>query len=120
MQFPCFSRKQQQVLGVCCLLYGLWLVGVAAIDTRTTVESHQLSQPDPPDLTFYLDPPIDVNASTSEELQLLPSIGPVMAQRIIAYREHYGPFTSLDALNNVKGIGPKTIQKFRYYLSFPK
>ena len=120
MQFPCFSRKQQQVLGVCCLLYGLWLVAVAPLDKHITVESYQLSQPDPPDLTFYLDPPIDINTSTSEELQLLPSIGPVMAQRIIAYRERYGPFTSLDALRNVKGIGPKTLQKFRYYLSFPK
>ena len=113
-----FSRKQQQVLGIVCLLYGIWLFSFVYADARNTVQISQLPKPDPPELVFYIDPPVDINTSNREELQLLPSIGPVLAKRIIAYREHYGPFTSLDALRNIRGIGPKTVQKLRYYLEF--
>jgi competence ComEA-like helix-hairpin-helix protein len=116
IQFACFSPKQQQVLGICCLLYGIWLLWVVYADAQLTIETAPLTQPDPPELQVYIDPPINLNTSTSAELQLLPSVGPVMAQRIISYRDRYGLFTSFDALSNVKCIGPKTIKKLQYYL----
>ncbi len=112
-----FSRKQQQVLGIFCLLYGIWLLSVVYVDRHNTVESYQLVKRDPPELTVYIDPPVDINTGNSEELQLLPSIGPVLASRIILYREHHGPFTSLDSLKNIRGIGPRTVQKLQYYLN---
>ena len=56
---------------------------------------------------------IDLNAATAQELELLPGIGPVMAGRIIAYREAIGPFTSVDDVENVPGIGPKTLESIR-------
>lgn len=56
---------------------------------------------------------IDLNTATAQELELLPSIGPVMAGRIIAYREANGPFTSIDDVENVPGIGPKTLESIR-------
>ena len=56
---------------------------------------------------------IDLNIATAQELELLPSIGPVMAGRIIAYREANGPFTSIDDVENVPGIGPKTLESIR-------
>lgn len=113
-----FSRKQQQVFGIVCLLYGIWLFSFTYANAHNIVQASQLVKPDPPELVFYIDPPVDINTGNSEELQLLPSIGPVLANRMVAYRKRHGPFTSLDSLRNVSGIGPKTIRKLQYYLEF--
>ena len=48
-----------------------------------------------------------------EELDALPSIGEVIAARIIAYREQNGPFRSVDDLVHVEGISDRTIDGFR-------
>lgn len=56
---------------------------------------------------------INLNIATAQELELLPGIGQVMAGRIVAYREANGPFTSIDDVENVPGIGPKTLQSIR-------
>lgn len=55
--------------------------------------------------------PLDVNAATFNDLVRLPGIGPVMAKRIIEYREANGPFKRLQDLRHVKGIGAKTYEK---------
>ena len=52
---------------------------------------------------------IDVNTASAVELTLLPGIGPALAARIADYRDAHGPFASLDDLDDVRGIGPKTI-----------
>ena len=56
---------------------------------------------------------IDLNTAQSSELETLPGIGPAMAGRIIAYREDNGPFSAVDDVNNVPGIGPKTLDSIR-------
>jgi competence protein ComEA len=48
---------------------------------------------------------LNINTATAEELEALPKIGPVLAQRIIDYRQANGPFTSLEELLEVAGIG---------------
>jgi competence protein ComEA len=48
---------------------------------------------------------LDLNAATAAELDALPGVGPVLAQRIVDYREQK-PFTSVDQLDDVPGIGP--------------
>ena len=57
--------------------------------------------------------PIDLNKATLEQLDKLPGIGPSKAQAIIDLRSRLGQFTSTDQLLDVKGIGPKTYDKFR-------
>ena len=56
-------------------------------------------------------PKVDINRAGVNELMTLPGIGKTLAERIIAYREEHGPFTSLDELKKVKGIGEETISR---------
>ncbi|WP_203667731.1 ComEA family DNA-binding protein [Cellulomonas pakistanensis] len=56
---------------------------------------------------------VDVNAAGSAELQTLPGIGPVLADRIVAWRTQHGPFDSVDALLDVSGIGPAVLGQIR-------
>lgn len=56
---------------------------------------------------------IDINTAGLDELQTLKGVGPVTAQRILEYRTRIGRFDSVDQLLEVKGIGAKTLEKFR-------
>jgi competence protein ComEA len=52
---------------------------------------------------------LDINTATAAELEALPGIGPALAGRIVAYREGHGPFSTVEELLNVDGIGAKTL-----------
>lgn len=56
---------------------------------------------------------INLNTASGAELELLPGIGPALAARILEYRKEHGRFRSVDELDNVKGIGPRTLEKLR-------
>ncbi len=56
---------------------------------------------------------VNINTASAEELDSLPGIGPVLAERILAYREQIGTFTSLEQLKEVSGIGDKTFEDFK-------
>ena len=56
---------------------------------------------------------VDLNHATAEELQHLPGIGPVLAQRVIEQRTAHGPFHTVDDLRDVKGIGKKRMDQLR-------
>jgi competence protein ComEA len=53
--------------------------------------------------------PVSLSSATAEQLDALPGIGPVTAQKIIGYRQQHGPFTSVEALDAIPGIGPARI-----------
>ncbi len=61
--------------------------------------------------------PVNINVATQEELELLPGIGPVIAQRIVEYRETYGPFPTIEAIQNVPGIGPAKFEDIRDWIT---
>ena len=54
---------------------------------------------------------ININTASVYLLDTLPGIGPVIAQRIVDYREQFGPFRDISELSNVEGIGPSTMYK---------
>lgn len=53
---------------------------------------------------------VNLNRAGVDELQTLPGIGPVTAQRIVEYREQHGPFAEAGDLLHVPGIGPRTLE----------
>jgi competence protein ComEA len=59
------------------------------------------------------DGPINVNVASAEELEELPGIGPTLAAAIVEDRERNGPFTSVDDLNRVPGIGDGRLAPIR-------
>ncbi|MEO1716218.1 MAG: helix-hairpin-helix domain-containing protein [Planctomycetota bacterium] len=61
---------------------------------------------------------IAVNSASAAELDLLPGIGPIYAQRIVDERAANGLFTSIEDLQRVRGIGPKTAAKLAPLITF--
>lgn len=57
--------------------------------------------------------PLRLSTATLAELDALPGVGPVTAQRIVDYREAHGPFRSVDELDAVPGIGPARLEQLR-------
>jgi len=64
--------------------------------------------------------PVDINTADTAALESVPGIGKSLSQRIIAFREKNGPFQSVDDLLKVQGVGEKSIQKLRPYLTVAK
>jgi comEA protein len=60
---------------------------------------------------------IDINTAYSADLELLPGIGKVMAERIIEYRELNDGFTRIEDIMNVKGIGEKKFNRIKDYIT---
>ena len=88
-----------------CLLLGLFLRGraaMAAAENGVAVETEiEVPQEDiQPDLT-----PLDLNSATEAELMELPGIGEELARRIVEYRENNGPFSAVEDIMQVSGIG---------------
>lgn len=60
---------------------------------------------------------VSINSAGLEELQRLPEVGPSTAQKILDYRQQLGRFTTVDQLMDVKGIGPKKLEKMRPFVT---
>lgn len=56
---------------------------------------------------------VDLNRATAEDFEQLPGVGPVLARRVVAYRESRGGFHAIEELRGVKGIGQKKLERLR-------
>lgn len=63
--------------------------------------------------TVSSDGGININSASASELEELPGVGPVLAQRIVEWRTANGPFTSIDDLGQVSGIGTSVLEQLR-------
>jgi competence protein ComEA len=71
--------------------------------------------------TAHAEPTVDINAADAETLaEVMVGIGPAKATAIVEYRNENGPFTSVDDLALIKGIGAATIEKNRERLTAAK
>ncbi len=57
--------------------------------------------------------PVHLNSATLEQLDALPGVGPVTAQKILDYRQQHGAFGSVDELDAIAGIGPARLEQLR-------
>ena len=56
---------------------------------------------------------VSLSSATAEDLDALPGIGPITAQKIVDYRTEHGPFASVDDLDAVPGVGPTRVEQLR-------
>lgn len=111
---PVSTRRSQDtapVLVLAALAVAMCLTGLGALRRADTAP---VAWKDPPPVLHAAaalreGETIDVNEASEEELQLLPRVGPAIAGRIVAAR----PFSTVEDLTRVSGIGPRTLERLR-------
>ena len=94
----------------------------SAGSTTAPVRQTEPAQPDAAELVFpeeaepEISYPLDLNAATAEELETLPGVGAILAERIVSYREAVGGFQTLEELQQVNGIGSGIYSQIAPYL----
>ena len=83
---------------------------------RAPVRIYQVPAPSTQAATEPSDAPtgpviVNINTASAADLETLPGIGPVLAARIVAYREENGPFRAPEELSRVKGIGDAKLEE---------
>lgn len=62
--------------------------------------------------------PVDLDIASEKEIEALRHIGPALARRIVADRDSFGPFGSIEGLTRVKGVGPSMVAKLDSTVTF--
>lgn len=101
--FPLSQTRVQWTLAIIATLgiFSMWLAGGMSSPAHDAVGM--------PESTTLLR--IDLNSADERELSLLPGVGPVLARRIVNNRQQLGNFGSVEDLDRVHGVGPKTIDR---------
>ena len=102
-----WPRSAQWTAAVLLTALVILLACHALAGMRVGTRSSQHLDPDGP---IYR---LDLNRARQAELVQLPGVGPVLAERIVSFRETRGPFRAINDLRQVSGIGAKTLEKIR-------
>ena len=98
------------------LVLNIWIAppgsGMTLVEPESRPESAAESLPMP-----ELPGPVNLNTATLAELDTLPGVGEVIAERILAYREAHGNFTEIEQLMEVDGIGEKTFAELKDHVT---
>ena len=113
------GTAQKVLLAVTALFVTFTLaffIGRSSVHAQITTERapeelvRELPEPEPePEQT----PRLELNRATRAELEALPGIGTVLAERIVAWRSANGPFVSVEQIMDVEGIGEKKFAELR-------
>ncbi|MBI4216810.1 MAG: helix-hairpin-helix domain-containing protein [Chloroflexi bacterium] len=95
------------------LLLGSGLLGYRLLSYQGPPLAISLPPGQPASQASPLLPKISLNRASVQALQTLEGIGPVRAQAIVDYRLQHGPFKSIEEVDQVRGIGPVTLEKIR-------
>lgn len=96
------------VLGLALIVVGL---GIKMEGTEESSQENRFEKVEKREKA--LEVVVDINLASTMELEVLPAIGPVTAQKIIDYRNLNGAFKNKQEIMNVPGIGIKTYEKIR-------
>ncbi len=131
--FSSAARRLAPLAAMCALLFtmgGEWSVAkpaaaqpranVASVSAAAQKSSEDLDQDKPSKPSKRagkeLSGKLNLNTATEEQLQLLPTVGPSKAERIVSWRKKNGGFKRTADLRRVKGFGYKTLKKLEPYL----
>lgn len=89
----------------------------SAVEAASTSEPEELLESETGGIQEILvEKSIDLNRADREELEKLPGIGPVLAERILKYRGEYGDFLEIEEVMEVSGIGEKIFGKIQDFI----
>jgi len=91
------------------MLVGRGITQEPAIVQVSAEQTTQHSQPESEQASANSQELININTASAKILDTLPGIGPVIAQKIVEYRQNNGPFEHISDLSKVDGIGPKKL-----------
>lgn len=106
-------EKTVVVFLIAVFLFGAGVATYKKLRVRSILSHHPVAVEQPSEMVVR---GIDINRATAAELEVLPGIGPVLAQRIVAYRERKGGFKKVEELLEVSGIGPKRFAAIKDYV----
>lgn len=118
------SKAEKAAVALCAafvLFFAGWFVrgvdreGYYEITAENLLPAEPAAPSEEP--VFVPDTLVDLNSAAADDLSGLPGIGPTRAQAILAYRDSHGPFTRIEDVMKVKGIGEGIFQQMEPYIT---